>query len=263
MGIITIIKNRIISDYFMKSRLKEYESILVNSLELGYKHISIYDYYIKLINNTLNDEKYFIHRHDIDTDVKTARKMFEIEKKHNIRATYYFRLSTLDFPFMKDIHNFGSEVSYHPEEISTYCKKHNLKSTDDVYKYIEEIRDDFRSNFLYIEDKLGFKLYTIAGHGDFVNRKLGITNSFLLEDIALREELGIVCEAYDSKLFDSFESYIRDLPYPIFYKPESIFNRLGKSNIICMLTHPRQWETNWIENTKDNLKRFYEGKKWR
>ena len=31
---------------------------------------------------------------------------------------------------------------------------------------------------------------------------------------------------------------------------------------ICLLTHPRQFETNWGANTRDNLVRLYEGLTW-
>ncbi len=43
----------------------------------------------------------------------TAKKFFEIENKYNVKASYYFRLSTLDYKFMKEIHEYGSEASYH------------------------------------------------------------------------------------------------------------------------------------------------------
>jgi hypothetical protein len=49
-----------------------------------------------------------------------ARKFLKIEKKSNIRANYYFRLSTLDIAFMKELLNYGSEVIYHFEEIESY-----------------------------------------------------------------------------------------------------------------------------------------------
>mgnify|MGYP006145381963 CR=1 FL=1 len=62
-----------------------------------------------------------VHRHDIDTDLPTARRMFALEQKHGVRASYYFRLSTLDFGLMRDIERYGSEASYHYEEIATYA----------------------------------------------------------------------------------------------------------------------------------------------
>ena len=56
--------------------------------------------------------------------------------------------------------------------------------------------------------------------------------------------------------------YVSDKPYPIFYSPSSVFDYIGKKDIICMLTHPRQWRTHKVINTIDNIRRAYEGMKW-
>ena len=94
--------NRIYSDYFMPSRLDEYERIIKKTLELKYKILSVRDFYYLIKNNKLDKSKrYFINRHDVDTDVGTAKEKFNIEKKYNVKASYYFRLSTLDYNFMK------------------------------------------------------------------------------------------------------------------------------------------------------------------
>ena len=123
MGKLEVIKNRIYGDYFMPSRLDEYEKVIKNLSEVGYEHITLRDYNHKLKNGTLANKKYFINRHDIDTDVKTAKEFFKREKKYNVKATYYFRLSTLDFDFMQEIEEYGSEASYHFEELATMQKK--------------------------------------------------------------------------------------------------------------------------------------------
>jgi hypothetical protein len=68
-----------------------------------------------------------VHRHDIDSDLRTARKMFALEVKHGVQASYYFRLSTLDYGFMRDIEAAGGEASYHYEEVATYAKRHRLR----------------------------------------------------------------------------------------------------------------------------------------
>lgn len=263
MGKLKSIYNRFFADYLMLSRLKEYEKIITLSLAEGYTHITLRDYHKKLINNELTEKRYFIHRHDIDTDIRTTKKMFAIEKKHNIKASYYFRLSTISLKLMKEIENFGSEASYHFEEISTYCKKHNITSKDHALANLEEMSNIFKQNFKQLEKKLGYKLKTVASHGDFVNRKLKLINNEITHDLTLRKELGINCEAYDKNLHDSFDAYISDVIYPVYYKPTSIFNVIGKADVICMLTHPRQWETNFWVNTKDNISRFIEGVKHR
>ena len=261
MGRLTTLKNRIYSDYLMPSRLDEYESILKKLNENGYKHITFKEYK-KLLETNRLEGKYFINRHDIDTDVATAKEFFKIEKKYNAYASYYFRLSTLDFDFMREIEDSGSEASYHFEEIATFAKEHHIKSKNEILNRLNEIKDNFKQNFKMIEQKLGFKLSTVCSHGDFANRALKIVNNELTKDKSLREELGIICETYDKDIMNSFDIYVSDRPYPIFYTPKSVFEYIGKAEIICMLTHPRQWRTNFTINTLDNFHRLYEGLKW-
>jgi len=261
MGLLNKIKNRIYSDYFMPSRLGEYEQVLQELISNGYEHITLRDYAYGLTNGSLNG-KYFINRHDIDTDTKTARDFFEIEKKLGVKASYYFRLSTLDIDLMREIESYGSEASYHFEEIAQFAKDNHIKSHKEILNKIDDIKDIFKHNFLDIERKLGYKLETVVAHGDFVNRKLKITSNELLKDQKLRKELGIICEGYDKNITDSIDIYVSDKAYPEYYYPKPIFEYIGNKNIIYMLTHTRQWQVNIIENTKDNIKRFIEGIIW-
>ena len=258
---IILIGFRIYSDYLLPNRLSEYENILKRLAEYGYKSITLREYKNLIDNNNLKG-RYFINRHDIDTDVPTAKEFFKIEKKYNARASYYFRLSTLDFDFMREIENYGSEASYHFEEIATFAKRNHIKSKNEIISRMSEIKDMFKKNFIMIEDKLGKKLKTVCSHGDFVNRALGITNNEITNDAKLRQELGILCEAYDLDLMINCDIYISDRPYPKFYEPDTIFRYIGDNNVIYMLTHPRHWRRNIIENTKDNLKRIWEGLIW-
>ncbi|MDL0088298.1 hypothetical protein [Campylobacter gastrosuis] len=265
MGKIKKVINRIYADFIMPSRLNEYEVLIKKSLDQNYIHLSVIEYYEALLDNLLDQNaKYFVHRHDIDTDIKTARYFFEIEKKYNIKASYYFRLSTLDFKLMKEISDYGSEASYHYEEIAQFCKDNHIKNSQNIYKKLEKIKDIFSSNFLFIEKNLGYKLKSIASHGDFVNRRLKVINNEIINDICLRDRLGIVLEVYDDKFKNSFDMYISDKPYPIYYSPMNIFDVIEKEECrrICMLTHPRQWHANFKVNFCDNIKRIYEELKW-
>lgn len=250
------------NDYLMPSRLKEYERIIETALAHGYEHITLADYYDKLIDNALDKKRYFIHRHDIDTDIRTTKKMFKIEQKHGVKTSYYFRLSTLDIKLMKEINAFGSEASYHFEEIAQFCKDKHIKKKEEVLARMDEVKDIFKLNVKRIEEEGAFKLRSVVSHGDFVNRALKIVNNEITHDKKLREELSLTCEGYDDSLMNSFDAYISDKQYPIFYSPVNIFESIGKDDVICLLTHPRQWNTNFYVNTKDNIKRIYEGIKW-
>jgi hypothetical protein len=254
--------NRFYSDYLMPSRLREYEKLLIQAKDAGFRQLSARAFYRAISRESLESGKVLVHRHDIDSDLRTARKMFALESRHGVRASYYFRLSTLDYGFMREIEAAGSEASYHYEEIATFAKKHKLRSAADVREHLPEIRALFLENYTRIRDQLGAPLATVAAHGDFANRKLKVINHELLSDPALRQRCGIECEAYDEGLMRHFDQYISDKPYPVFYHPVSPFDALDRHQRIYLLTHPVQWETNWVENTRCNVVRLAEELAW-
>jgi hypothetical protein len=247
----------------MPSRLAAHEEFIRAAHNAGYTQTSVRRFFHSLRDDRkCSEQKIVVHRHDIDTDIRTARKLFEIEKKHNIKSSYYFRLSTLDFGLMREIEEYGSEASYHYEELATFAKKNKIRNSVDIYDWLPEIRDDFSRNFRWIEQRFGKKMTTVASHGDFANRRLKLNNTEVLNDRQLRESCGIECETYDQSLLGNFDIYISDRSHPHYYHPTFPSDALGRYGRICLLTHPRQCETNWKENTKDNLIRLYEGLTW-
>ncbi|QJE02878.1 hypothetical protein HH212_25135 [Massilia forsythiae] len=255
--------NRVYSDYLMPSRLCEYEALLVQARQSGYRQLSVRDFHRAIRQEGSDTGKVVVHRHDIDSDLRTARKMFALEVKHGVRASYYFRLSTLDYGFMRAIEAAGSEASYHYEEVATFAKRHRLRCGSQVRERFPEIREMFVHNYQRIRDDLGTPLATVASHGDFANRRLKVINHELLRDPDLRRRCGIECESYDSELLRHFDLYISDRPYPVFYFPLSPFEALGRHQRICFLTHPLQWETNWVDTTRCNMVRLAEELAWR
>ncbi|MDB5756509.1 MAG: hypothetical protein JWR56_2937 [Massilia sp.] len=254
--------SRLYSDYLMPSQLAGYEQLVCAAQKAGYTQTSVRSYLDMVRDGRYRPDKVLVHRHDIDTDLRTTRKLFEIEKKHGIKSSFYFRLSTLDFSLMREIEEYGSEASYHYEELATYAKKHKIKDPAVLRGRLPEIREEFIANFARIEQGLGKKMRTVAGHGDFANRRLKVINTEILEDPRLRQRCGIECETYDRTLMDNVDIYISDRPPPQFYHPSSPVDALRRHSRIYLLTHPRQVETNWTANTRDNLSRFYEGLTW-
>ncbi|MFM2208248.1 MAG: hypothetical protein RL213_2223 [Bacteroidota bacterium] len=256
--------HRIYSDYFLPSRLGEYDSILLTALEKGYEHMTLTDF--RSVVSSGSSGSYsgiFLHRHDIDTDVSTAGLIFNTEKKRGIRSSYYFRLSTLDFELMKEIHDYGSEVGYHYEEIATFCKRNGIKDVETVKSRMGEIRDAFLENLAFVEKGCGFKIRSIASHGDFVNRKLGMPNHALVDAVFL-SETGVGLECYDPLLVREYSVIISDAPYPHFYRPLDPFTAISESRkVIYMLTHPRHWRSSVLVNLKDDILRAWEGFKYR
>lgn len=254
--------HRLYSDYAMPSKLAEHESVIVAAAEAGYSQLSVREFFLGLDRCASDHACALVHRHDIDTDLRTARKLFEIEKKHRVRSSFYFRLSTLDYRLMHEIEDYGSEASYHYEELATFAKRQRIKQAAEVLRRLPEIKDEFTRNFMAIERRLGRKMTTVASHGDFANRRLKLQNTLILSDSAVRDRCGIACEAYDAALMKSTDIYISDRPHPQYFYPSSPRDALGRHARIYLLTHPRQFETNWTENTKENFSRLYQSLTW-
>lgn len=256
------ILSRIYSDYGMPSRLTAYEKLICAGKEAGFMQTSVRNFFDSIQARHPDISKFIVHRHDIDTDLRTTRKLFEIEKRHGVKSSFYFRLSTLDFKLMREIEEYGSEASYHYEEIASFAKKFKIKDPALIRSRLPEIRSIFQENFLSLEKQLGIKMRTVASHGDFVNRRLNLNNSEILADKRLREECGIECEAYDPEFLRHVDIYIADRPPPQYYCPISPLKGISQYKRICLLTHPRQVETNWKENTKNNISRLLEAVTW-
>jgi hypothetical protein len=254
--------SRLYCDYLMPSQLAAYEDLVRAAHKAGYAQTGVRLYHDMVSKGRTLPDKVIVHRHDIDTDLRTTRKLFEIEKKHGIKSSFYFRLSTLDIDLMREIEEYGSEASYHYEELATYAKKNKIKDAAALRDRLPEIRTDFIANFSRIEQRFGRKMRTVASHGDFANRKLKVNNTEILADPQLRQRCGIEVETYDRTLMENIDIYITDRPPPQFYYPSSPLDALGRHRRIYLLTHPRQVETNWKANTKENLCRFYEDLTW-
>jgi hypothetical protein len=254
---------RFYADYLFGSRLEEFARLIGVALERGYRYLPMIEFYHLFCSRAnLAEQRIFLHRHDIDTDPRTARLLFEIEKAHGIRSTYYFRLSTLDYALMRDIDKYGSEVGYHFEEVATFCKRKGIASPERARAAMVDIRRLFLENFTRLERTFGRKIRSVAAHGDFANRRLGITNSELL-DAELRYELGIEFDAYDPEIRAARPLRISDTLMPIGYLGMSPFEAVDRNYpVISLLIHPRHWRTSLLANTRENARRIYEAVHW-
>ena len=256
--------NRIYADFLMPPRLSEYQVLLERALQMKNNICSIEEFWrIYQANEFKADSIYLILRHDIDTDVATAKDIFKIERSFGIRASYYFRLSTLDIRFMNDLHNYGSEASYHYEEIASYAKINKIREPQQIYSNMKKIQDLFADNLGKLRKITGLSMSIVASHGDFVNRFLQISNTELLQDKELINEQGIEHEVYDEKMMYLVTSRHSDTAYPYYWKPNSPLQALEEeSKVVYLLTHPRYWQVNTLVNLKDNLGRIKEGIKY-
>jgi hypothetical protein len=261
MNVGRIIFDRIYSDYFLRSRIDEYRTMLCTLLQSGYAFHSIPSLW-RLSNGPdglAEAGRYVVLRHDIDLDVATAKEMWAIEKELGVISSYYFRLSTIDIPLMQEIDKYGCDVGYHYEELATYAKSHGLKNGKEVHDHMKQIQSMFQRNITALRKRTGLALRIAASHGDFMNRKLGITNTELLKDRPFRFSMGIDLEAYDEEYRKTIGKYFSDNAYPNHWKPESpLANGMHANTKIQILIHPGNWRSTVFDHTQHNISRLYE-----
>lgn len=247
--------NRIINDYFMKERYGEYKSVLESFLQHGFQFVCVKDFGTPEIEK---HQKIICIRHDIDSDIKIAEKMFHIERELGITSTYYFRLSTMEPALINKIKDYGCEIGYHYEEIASYAKKAKIKDPGEIRRNMPAIRKQFAQNVKKFEKQTDIKLESVASHGDFVNRRLGIPNKELITGRIL-QGLGIRWEAYDAE--EGLDFRLADRIYPEYFGPQTPQEIVSveKYKKGLVLVHPRQWDKAPVTRMKLDLKRMREG----
>ena len=257
--------HRMYADFLMPSRLPTYRRLLESMQARGYAVVSIETYW-KRLGSALPDggARQVILRHDIDTDPKTGRRMWDIQRSLGIGGSFFFRLSTVDVPLMREIAESGGHASYHYEELATVAKRRHLGSRAEVDAHRNEIRDEFRRNLESLRRQTGLPLDIVASHGDFANRRLGMANWLILTDPDVRRETGIELEAYDEALMGTVTSRHTDTLYPRYWVTESPLAAVERGDpVVHVLVHPRHWRTAPLTNALDDLGRFRESLAYR
>jgi hypothetical protein len=254
---------RIYQNFLMPTRIPEYRRLLSEVKARGFESITVRELADVARGLRKAGPRTFVLRVDVDSDVATARAMFEIGQELGIRSTYYFRLSTLDPKLMRDIHAAGSEVGYHFEELATVAKARGLRDLSQIKRHIGEMRELFAANLEKYREAAGQMPETVSSHGDFVNRAVGVTNSCLV-DAEMRERFGLIAEAYDPWLNKPITKRLADAPPPKWWYPEPPDRALEMdSGCLYILFHPRQWCARPIENLRLDLERAVEGLRYR
>lgn len=253
---------RIYADFLMPSRLNTYSEFLRFALRAGYETHSVASFWTVIAGGGPSPTaKYLVLRHDVDTDPATAACFLDLEAPLEVRSSYYFRLSTLDLPLIERIAEVGSEASYHYEEIATIAMERCLKTRDQVNAEMPRIRERFKSNLRALRHATGLPMSTVASHGDFVNRRLKMSNWELLRDHAFRADVNVELEVYDETMMRHVRRRLTDAdPLGLNVLLEAIHT--GEA-VIYLLTHPRQWRSSPRENLNDNLGRIWAGFRYR
>ncbi len=245
----------------MPSKLDAYKTFLGEFMSHGYQICPVAFLWEQIKNGSLKSpNKYLVLRHDVDTDSSTARAMWEIEQSLGVKSSYYFRLSTLDIPLMKQIGLAGGEASYHFEEVATFSKQKHLKTREQVLRRMPYVRQLFRLNLNRLRKETGLPMTIVAAHGDFVNRKLQLYNWEILRPHSFRSEVGVELEVYDEAFLRQVTSRHSEVLPPGIWEPDHpLAAARSGAPVIQILVHPRQWHVNRRENLVDDVRRAWEG----
>lgn len=250
------LKKRLYEDFLRPSKEGEYEELLKAACDNGYEFHTMLSFEDVIRNGIEASKKYLILRRDIDTaDFKILWKMLNLERQYGARATYYFRWNTYDVALMKAIADAGGEASYHYEEIATYCYKHHIRSKEEMLGHFNDIRNLFISQYAKFKEVTGQPCMTIASHGDYVNSKLKVPNKELIND-RVRSECGFIREAYDDAHFALLTCRIADQDEGELFVAKSIEAIKRGEPVLELLTHPRQWNSPFWVNFKEEMNRI-------
>lgn len=258
---------RLYEDYLKKNRLENYKKVLQTARVYDYKMMGILDFF-NYANEGLIDSntRILINRHDIDTSPKVAADFFEIEKEvfgTQGSATYYFRDCTINNKLIYELEQAGYESGYHYETIAKYEKNKKYRSKSILIDHLEEISRLFVKELEMYRQKTNSKSITVASHGDFINVLLDLPNYTLMQIKDIENKNNIQVEAYDEKLMLHVNERFADHMLGTKFVESTIAAIEKKIPVIMILTHPRNWKVDIIENTKANIVRIVEGIKYR
>jgi hypothetical protein len=252
---------RLYGDFLMPSRLGLYRAFLERALAAGYEAISVERLWALIGTDSLDPaRRYLVLRNDIDTGPSTAREMWQIERALGIVGSYFFRLSSLDLPLMHEMGRAGNEPSYHYEELATVAKQHHLRTRADVLRHLPEAQELFARNVTRLRSVSGQPVRVVAAHGDFVNRKLGILSTVILDDPTFRTQVGIELEVYDEACMSRVTSRHADQTSPPYWTPEDPLAAIeAREPVVYVLVHPRSWRVERGLNARDDAVRLWQG----
>lgn len=251
---------KIYEDFLKGSMIDNYHYIIKYARDKGYLFHTVLSFE-NIKNSINNNSRIIILRRNVDTaDFNILKDFLKIENLYGAKCSYYFRLLTINSDFMKIVEESGGEASYHYEELSQFAYLNKLK-TNQIYNHLPEIRAEFAYNYNRLKNLTNLPMRTVASHGDFINIKIGIKNTIILNDKELRSKLGIIREAYDDEHMSKLSVRIADQtirPLSLFTK--QIIDAINKEKpVIEILTHPRQWNSNIPINLKANINRLIKG----
>jgi hypothetical protein len=253
------IAQRIYCDYLRTERLGELRGLIGRAVDLGYETLTL-SAFAGLVDSgsATGPERVLLLRHDIDSDVARARRIWEIERELGVVGTYFFRRATWDVPFMRELVAGGCEVGYHYEELATLVKQQGAATAGEARELIVPGRERLRAALTELRAQSAMPLDVLASHGDFANRHVDVSNVELLSDRQFRAEIGVRLEAYD--LEEHVDARASDDACPNAWQPVDPLGAIERSMpVVELLVHPRAWGAAPAANGRADLARMTEG----
>ena len=253
------IARRLYRDYLQRERLDEFRGLLRGALDHGYDTMTLSAFArIAVAQPPAADDRILLLRHDIDSNVPRARRMWEIERDLGVVGSYFFRRRTWDVDFMRELSSAGNEVGYHYEELATVIKEEGAATAAEARALLGVARARLRATVAELRASSGLALETFAAHGDFASRAVRVYNLELLADPALRAEIGVRHEAYDIEAHASARS--SDGVPLRGWRPEDPMDAIRRGErVVAVLLHPRSWGGAPAANARADLLRMREG----
>ena len=262
-GLATAVATRVYRDYLEPERLDELRRLLGRALEQGYETMTLSVFAERVAAGALAPRaRVLLLRHDVDSDVPRARRMWEIERQLGIAGTYFFRRSTWDVPFMRELAAAGCEVGYHYEELATLIKEHGAATAGAARELIVPARERLRGALAELRADSGLPLDVLASHGDFANRAVDVGNVELLDDPVFRTQIGARLEGYDIE--EHVDVRCSDGAGPERWSPVDPAPALARgARVVELLLHPRAWGAAPATNARMDLGRLFDGARYR
>ena len=133
-----------------------------------------------------NLKTYLVLKHDVETDVKKAYKLAQLEKEYGHKGSYYVQAYLLNdeenVKLLTLMQDMGHEISYHYDVMDS--------NKGDIDKAINE----FESNKRKFE-KNGFEICTVCQHGNPIVERVGYTsNRDFFRNEKVSETYSSVCD---------------------------------------------------------------------
>jgi hypothetical protein len=253
------IARRLYGDYVQPERLDDLRRLLESARDGGYETLTLSAFADRVRDGGLGaEDRILLLRHDVDSDVPRARRMWQIEAGLDMVGSYFFRRSTWDVDFMRELSRAGCEVGYHYEELATLVKRHGVATAADTRALLGAARERLRMTVPALRADTGLALDVLAAHGDFANRAVGVSSVEMLRDAALRAEIGVRLEAYDVEPHVS--TRVADGGPPRSWRPHDPIDAIRRGErVVAVLLHPRSWGRAPLVNARADLRRLGEG----